>query len=108
MIGSPRVFWKPGIEAPCNVKYLLHIVAASIAIASYAQAAEPVLLDDRFRLPESFHIYLAAEPELYDGSYDLTFDGMGRLLVADGQAVRRLADNDVFDAQETIADGPPV
>ncbi|MCH2113809.1 MAG: HEAT repeat domain-containing protein [Pirellulales bacterium] len=93
------------------MKYLLYIVTASIAIASHARAAEPVLLDDRFRLPEGFHIYLAAEPELTGGSYDLTFDGMGRLLVADGQAVRRLADNDkdgVFDTQETIADGPSV
>ena len=44
-------------------------------------------------------------------SYDLAFDGRGRLLVGDGKAVRRLADTDgdgVFDTQQTVADGPAV
>ncbi|MEE3373354.1 MAG: HEAT repeat domain-containing protein [Planctomycetota bacterium] len=74
-------------------------------------AIEPVLLDEQFILPPGFHIYRAAEAQLTGGSYDLAFDGSGRLLVGDGRAVRRLADTDgngVFDAQQTIADGPAV
>ena len=74
-------------------------------------AIEPVLLDDQFTLPPGFHIYRAAQAQLTGGSYDLVFDGRGRLLVGDGKAVRRLADTDgdgVFDTQQTIADGPAV
>jgi putative heme-binding domain-containing protein len=68
----------------------------------------PALLDDQFDLPAGFHIYRAAGPELSGGSYDLCFDGQGRLLVGDGNAVRRLADKDgdgVFDSYEVIATG---
>ena len=71
-------------------------------------AADPVLLDDQFSLPPGFHIYRAAAPQLTGGSYDITFDGQGRLLVGDGQAVRRLSDSDgdqVYDAQEVLAEG---
>ncbi len=71
-------------------------------------AAEPTLLDDQFQLPSGFHIYRAAEPELSGGSYDLTFDGQGRLLVAEGNSLRRLVDTDnngIYDFKETIADG---
>src|SRR5688572_13752530 len=67
--------------------------------------AAPALLDDRFELPAGFHIYRAAEPELTGGSYDLAFDGDGRLLVGDGNAVRRLIDADgdgVYDGFEII------
>jgi hypothetical protein len=46
----------------------------------------PALLDDQFDLPAGFHIYRAAGPELSGGSYDLCFDGQGRLLVGDGNA----------------------
>src|SRR5256885_13741223 len=70
--------------------------------------AAPELLDDQFELPRGFHIYRAAGPELSGGSYALTFDGEGRLLVGDGNSVRRLIDKDgdgVFDAFEIIATG---
>src|SRR6266403_1083217 len=68
----------------------------------------PVDLSDRFELPPGFHIYHAALPALTGGSYALTFDGEGRLLVGDGNAVRRLEDKDnvgVFDSYEVIATG---
>jgi putative heme-binding domain-containing protein len=81
------------------------ILGAALAAAATAQ---PVLLDDRFELPPGFHIYRAASPEVTGGSYDIAFDGEGRLLVGDGTAVRRLedADNDgVYDRFEVIATG---
>jgi len=68
----------------------------------------PVFLDDQFELPPGFRIYRAAGPELSGGSYDLAFDGQGRLLAGDGNAVRRLSDADgdgVFDSFEVIATG---
>ncbi|MEW6158215.1 MAG: HEAT repeat domain-containing protein [Verrucomicrobiota bacterium] len=75
----------------------------------YAEAATgPVLLDDRFELPPGFHVYRAASPELTGGSYDLVFDGEGRLLVGDGNAIRRLKDTDndgVYDQFEVLATG---
>jgi putative heme-binding domain-containing protein len=70
--------------------------------------AAPVLLDARFALPTGFHIYRAADPELTGGSYDLAFDGDGRLLVGDGTAIRRLEDTDsdgVYDQFKVIATG---
>lgn len=66
------------------------------------------LLDAVFELPTGFHIYRAAGPELSGGSYALAFDGEGRLLVGDGNAVRRLIDRDgdgVFDSFEALATG---
>ena len=68
--------------------------------------AGPLFLDEQFELPEGFRIYRAATAELSGGSYDLVFDGQGRLLVGDGNAVRRLNDADkdgVFDSFEVIA-----
>src|SRR5262245_65783357 len=68
----------------------------------------PEFLDDLFELPPGFRIYGAAGPELSGGSYALTFDGEGRLLVGDGNALRRLIDRDgdsVFDSYEVIATG---
>ena len=50
--------------------------------------AAPVLQDDAFDLPTGFYIYKVAPPELTAGSYDITFDGEGRLLVGDGKNVR--------------------
>ncbi|MDG1890485.1 MAG: HEAT repeat domain-containing protein [Verrucomicrobiota bacterium] len=70
--------------------------------------ADPVLLDDQFNLPDGFHIYKAAERDMSGGSYDITFDGDGRLLVGDGKNVRRLADTNqdqTYDAYEIIAKG---
>ena len=74
------------------------------------QADEPKLLDDQFVLPSGFHIYRAASKDLTGGSYDLTFDGQGRLLVGDGNAVRRLSDTNrdgTYDTFEVIAAGKP-
>jgi len=68
----------------------------------------PQDLADCFELPPGFHIYRAAGPAVSGGSYALTFDGEGRLLVGDGNAVRRLGDKDgdgVFDSFEVIATG---
>ena len=70
--------------------------------------AAPVLQDDAFDLPPGFHIYKVAPPELTAGSYDITFDGEGRLLVGDGKNVRRLDDSDgdqVYDTYAIIAEG---
>jgi putative heme-binding domain-containing protein len=65
-------------------------------------------LDEQFELPTGFRIYRAAAPELTGGSYAMTIDGQGRLLIGDGTAVRRLIDRDqdgVFERFETIATG---
>ena len=74
-----------------------------------ALAADPPrLLDSQFNLPEGFHIYKAADRSLTGGSYDLVLDGEGRLLVGDGNAVRRLEDTDgdqVYDTTKVIATG---
>jgi putative heme-binding domain-containing protein len=70
--------------------------------------AAPAFLDEQFELPAGFRIYRAATAELSGGSYDLAFDGQGRLLVGDGNAIRRLNDADrdgVFDSFEVIATG---
>ena len=76
---------------------------------SYAMAAAaPEFLDDQFEIPAGFHIQRVANQELSGGSYDLCFDAQGRLLVGDGNAVRRLKDKDndgVFDGYEVIATG---
>src|SRR5689334_1469128 len=86
----------------CGLVLLLLCPQLSICLAA------PELLDDQFELPRGFHIYRAAGPELSGGSYVMTFDGQGRLLVGDGTAVRRLKDTDgdgVFDEFEVIATG---
>lgn len=79
-----------------------------ILLAPALALSAPVFLENQFELPPGFRIYRAATPELSGGSYDLAFDGQGRLLVGDGSAIRRLkdADNDgVFDSFEVIATG---
>ena len=68
----------------------------------------PEFLDDCFELPTGFRIYRVAGSDLSGGSYDLCFDGQGRLLVGDGTAVRRLTDKDAdgaYDSFEVIATG---
>src|SRR5262245_36177695 len=85
-------------------------LAMSVPLFGLSGAANDSISDlaDRFELPPGFHIYRAAGPELSGGSYALTFDGEGRLLVGDGNAVRRLIDRDgdsVFDSYEVIATG---
>jgi hypothetical protein len=75
--------------------------------ACYAGAA-PVYLENQFDLPKGFRIYRAAGNDLAGGSYDIAFDGKGRLLVGDGKTIRRLADQDndgVYDSFESIAEG---
>lgn len=67
----------------------------------------PVLLNDQFELPEGFHIYRAAPRELSGGSYAMAIDGQGRLLVGEGNSIRRLTDTNgdqVYDNFETIVD----
>lgn len=86
---------------------MCRILFLSIAWA-VTTAAAPVWMDDRFELPAGFHIFRAAAPQLSGGSYALTVDGEGRLLVGDGTAVRRLIDDDgdgVFDRFEILATG---
>jgi glucose/arabinose dehydrogenase len=76
------------------------------ALTLSVEAAKPALLDDQFELPSGFHIYRAAARELTGGSYAMTFDGNGRLLIGDGTALRRLSDSDgngVYDQEEVIA-----
>ncbi len=83
-------------------------VNAFTASAVEIPSPGPVLLDDRFDLPPGFHVYRAAEPELTGGSYDIAFDGEGRVLVGDGNAIRRLNDDNgdgVFDRFEILATG---
>jgi len=67
----------------------------------------PMLLDEHFVLPEGSHIYRAANNKLSGGSYAMAFDGQGRLLVGEGNSIRRLYDTDgdqVYDKFETIVD----
>jgi len=90
------------VSAPLALTTLLVLSAAS------QTNNPPQDLTDRFELPPGFHLYRAAGPELSGGSYAVTFDGEGRLLVGDGNAVRRLIDKDrdgVFDSYEVIATG---
>ena len=85
------------------------LAARLLVIFCHAEVfGQPVLLDDQFDLPAGFHIYKAASADLAGGSYDLALDGEGRLLVGDGESVRRLTDTDgdqVYDQQEVIAEG---
>ena len=67
----------------------------------------PVLLDEQFVLPKGFHIYRAATGKECGGSYAMAFDGQGRLLVGEGNSIRRIYDTDgdqVYDKFETIVD----
>jgi putative heme-binding domain-containing protein len=71
-------------------------------------SATPDILDEQFELPAGFHIQRVATQEQSGGSYDLCFDSQGRLLVGDGNAVRRLKDEDIdgiYDGFEVIATG---
>jgi putative heme-binding domain-containing protein len=82
------------------------MLAATIAL--FLQAGGSPYLEDRFDLPKGFRIYKVAERDLCGGSYDIAFDGSGRLLVGDGTQIRRLEDTNgdgVFDRSEVIATG---
>ena len=96
---------KEGLKSQLDIGSWTLVIAL---LSSLHAPAAPELLDDRFELPAGFHIYRAAGPDLSGGSYDLCFDGQGRLLVGDGNAVRRLKDKDhdgVYDGFEVIATG---
>ena len=70
--------------------------------------AAPRSIHDRFDLPPGFRIYRAAPAALTGATLDIALDSDERLLVGDGNAVRRLTDQDldgIFDAQEVIAEG---
>ena len=56
--------------------------------------AAPIYVDTQFELPSGFHIYKLAENTATGGSYDIVFDGQGRILVGDTTSVRRLEDKD--------------
>src|SRR2546421_2587812 len=88
---------------------LRSILLCALFVSSDSGVGRAVdLVDGAFELPVGFHIYRAAGPELSGGSYALTFDGQGRLLIGDGNSVRRLIDKDgdgVFDSFEVIATG---
>src|SRR5688572_22015009 len=94
-----------------GLKSQLDIGSWSLVIAllsSLHAPAAPELLDDQFELSAGFHIQRVAGPDLSGGSYDLCFDEQGRLLVGDGNAVRRLKDTDgdgTYDGFEVIATG---
>ena len=92
-----------------NMTNRIWLAALLLVIFCHAEVfGQPVLLDDQFDLPAGFHIYKAASADLAGGSYDLALDGEGRLLVGDGESVRRLTDTDgdqVYDQQEVIAEG---
>src|SRR5438046_8608241 len=82
-------------------------IASCVCVISTV-AGPPEFMDDEFELPAGFHIQRVAGQELSGGSYALRFDPQGRLLVGDGNAVRRLKDNDsdgVFHDFEVIATG---
>src|SRR5207249_2218265 len=83
-------------------------LASAALLGTLTAAAAPLDCSESFELPPGFHIYRAASPELTGGSYAMTFDGQGRLLVGDGTAIRRLSDTNqdgVFDSFEVIAKG---
>ncbi|MDP6232474.1 MAG: hypothetical protein QF913_09940, partial [Nitrospinaceae bacterium] len=70
--------------------------------------AAPVYVDAQFELPSGFHIYKLAENYATGGSYDIVFDGQGRILVGDTTSVRRLEDKDgdgLYESYKVIATG---
>src|SRR6185503_3433190 len=91
-----------------NAARRLTVGAMLLALFFARRAAHAADLTAAFELPPGFHIHKVAGAELSGGSYDITFDGQGRLLVGDKTAVRRLRDQDgdgVFDGYDIIATG---
>src|ERR1043165_7697910 len=104
----------PGLTSPAQIRSIRSMYSRWLAmgmawaLSAGALRAAPEFVDNLFELPPGFRIYRAATAELSGGSYALTFDGQGRLLVGDGNAVRRLEDvegDGVFDRYEVIATG---
>src|SRR5437867_852662 len=82
-------------------------IASCVCVISTVGGA-PEFLDDQFELPAGFRIQRVAGQELSGGSYALCFDAQGRLLVGDGNSVRRLKDTDndgAYDGFDVIATG---
>ncbi|MBI2927813.1 MAG: hypothetical protein HYY24_19145 [Verrucomicrobia bacterium] len=96
------------IQHPASSIQYLTLSLLTLLTLCATSPAQPTNLTSAFDLPPGFHIYRAATAELSGGSYDLCFDGEGRLLVGDGTAVRRLIDRDndgIYDGYEVIATG---
>ena len=72
----------------------LHLFLCHFAFEQVQAEAAPVYVDAQFELPSGFHIYKLAENYATGGSYDIVFDGQGRILVGDTTSVRRLEDKD--------------
>lgn len=82
--------------------------AALSVVALLSLISSPTSVADQFEMPAGFRIYKVASGEVCGGSYDLTFDGDGRLLVGDGTQVRRLIYNPstkLYDGFEIVATG---
>lgn len=88
---------------------MIRLPLALVALlGTTALATPPVLLDDQFILPSHCSIYKVADASLCGGSYDILLDKENRLLVGDGQAIRRLNLNPldaVYESYEIIAEG---
>ena len=81
---------------------------ALLCLSLLGAPAETPCVHDLFELPSGFHIIRVATAKESGGSYDIAFDGDGRLLVGDGQNVRRLSDSNqdgIYDGHEVIAQG---
>lgn len=80
----------------------------AVALALLAQAGGPATLEERFEIPRGFRVVKVAGGDLCGGSYDIAFDGEGRLLVGDGTQIRRLEDTNgdgLYDRFDVIAKG---
>ena len=86
----------------------LHLFLCHFAFEQVQVKAAPVYVDAQFELPSGFHIYKLAENYVTGGSYDIVFDGQGRILVGDTDSVRRLEDKDedgLYESYKVIATG---
>ena len=86
----------------------LHLFLCHFAFEQVQAEVAPVYVDDQFELPSGFHIYKLAENNATGGSYDIIFDGQGRILVGDTTSVRRLEDKDedgLYESYKVIATG---
>ena len=87
---------------------VLHLFLCCFAFEQVQAEAAPVYVDAQFELPSGFHIYKLAENDVTGGSYDIVFDGQGRILVGDTTSVRRLEDKDkdgLYESYKVIATG---
>lgn len=79
---------------PASMKRLV-IAAMSALVCANASAADLVANNDLgLRLQRGFTIELVADADTAPDTYCMTFDALGRLVVANGQSIRTLIDND--------------